>query len=331
MKKKNYKNILVDVRGGTGKNFAFAHILPELKERYEHVSVISPYHDIFEASPYCDKAYNPQEIKSAFEDAEDDTLIVVDHIYDTDAFIRKEISYADAFRVLCGLEPKGEDVMDTKCELDPLKPFPFLRIQVDAIKKDIADKGFEDFVVVQFTGGQTPLVQVPAKVENGQQVPDWSRVPYTGQNAGLSRHYPHDKAQEFINAFREAHPKTAIIHFSLPNEGGYDGVLQYVYPYLTYQILVQDENCRGIVGIDSSLQHLAAGLTKGVIVWGHSEPKSFGYSHYKNIIQKCNRNGIKYFSALGPAANRIDYIKPTDLLKEVDEVLFGVHIETVEE
>lgn len=318
-----YRNILIDVRGGTGKNFVFAHLLPELKEKYELVSVISPYFDIFQASPYCDKAYNPQEVKSAFEDAEDDTLIVVDHIYDTNEFIRKEISYADAFRKLCGLETKdGEEYMDLSQSLDPEKAFPFLKDMLKHIKEELKKKGYKDFIVAQFTGGQTPLVQVPAKEENGKQVPDWSRVPYTGQQAGLARHYPHDKAQEFIKLFREAHPKTAILHYSLPNEGSYEGVEQYTFPYLLYTLLTQEEDCRGIVAIDSSLQHLAAGNCKGVVLWGHSHPISFGYRHYNNIIQKCNRSGIKYFSALGPAANRIDYIKPAELLKEVDNTLF---------
>ena len=322
---KDYKNILVDVRGGTGKNIAFLSIAKELKEKYEHVSVISPYFDLAQACDYVDKAYNPQEVRSAIEDAGDDTLIIVDHIYDTDAFIRKEISYQDAFRVMCGLEPKDEPTGGTSAisELNPERAFPHLRQVADSILNEIKSKGYKDFIMFQGTGSQSPLVQVPPKMENGQQVPDWSKVPYNGQNMGLSRHYPKNLADEFISKFQKEHPKTAIINYNLPNEYHFDGVFQYTVPYLTYYLLSKADNCVGIVAIDSSLQHLVAGMCKAVVMWHHSLPDSFGYKYNKNLIANCKRDGIKYFSALGPASNRIDYIKPDELLKEVDDYLFG--------
>lgn len=319
---KNYKNILVDVRGGTGKNFAFISIAKELKEKYEHVSVISPYFDLAMSSIYVDKVYRPEEVRSAIEDAGDDTLIVIDHIYDTDAFIRKEISYQDAFRLACGLKTKDNKTggTDAFSELNPEKAFPYLTQQKNEILKVIKDNGFEDFIIVQFTGSQSPLIHIPAN-EKGQ--PDWSKVPYNGQNTGLSRHYPKDKADEFIRLFRAAHPKTAIVNYSLPNEYRFEGVFQFTVPYLCYYCLAKEANCLGIVAIDSSLQHMVAGVTKAVVLWAHSLPDSFGYKFNKNIIQPCKRDGIKYFSALGPASNRIDYIKPEDLLKEVDDYIFN--------
>lgn len=319
---KNYKNILVDVRGGTGKNFAFISIAKELKEKYEHVSVISPYSDIAASSAYVDKVYNPNEVRSAIEDAGDDTLIVIDHIYDTDAFIRKEISYQDAFRLACGLKTKDEKTGGTTAvsELNPTKTYPYLENQKNSILKSIKENGFEDFIIVQFTGSQSPLTQIPTN-EKGE--PDWSKVPYNRQNTGLSRHYPKDLADEFIKLFRTAYPKTAIINYSLPNEYRFDGVFQFTTPYLAYYELAKLPECKGIVAIDSSLQHMVAGVTKAVVLWAHSLPDSFGYKYNRNIIQPCKRDGIKYFSALGPASNRVDYIKPEKLLEEVDSYLFN--------
>ena len=319
---KNYKNILVDVRGGIGKNFAFISIAKELKEKYEHVSVISPYFDIPASSAYVDKAYNPNEVRSAIEDAGDDTLIVIDHIYDTDAFIRKEISYQDAFRLACGLKAKDNKTggTDTVSELNPEKAFPYLTQQKNEILKAIKENGFEDFIIVQFTGSQSPLVQVPTN-EKGQ--PDWSKVPYNGQNTGLSRHYPKDKADEFIRLFRTAHPKTAIINYNLPNEYQFEGVFQFTIPYLCYYCLAKEVNCLGIVAIDSSLQHMVAGVTKAVVLWAHSLPDSFGYKFNTTIIQPCKRDGIKYFSALGPASNRVDYIEPSKLLETVNGAFYN--------
>lgn len=326
MEKKNYKNILVDVRGGTGKNFAFASICKELKEKYEHVSVISPYNDIFESCHYVDKTYRPEQVRSAIEDAADDTFIVIDHIYDSDAFIRKEISYQDAFRAACGLKQidKSTGGASTVSELSPSSAYPFLSNQKNQILEEIKKNGFTDFIIVQFTGGQSPLVQVPVN-EKGQQ--DWSKVPYNGNNTGLSRHYPINLAQDFIKRFREAHPETAIINYNLPNEYRIEGTFQFTVPYLCYYELAKEVNCIGTISIDSSLQHMVAGVTKSVVIWGHSLPDSFGYTYNKNIIQNCKRDGIKYFSALGPAANRIDYISPEKLLEEVENYLFGNKVE----
>lgn len=326
--KKTYKNILVDVRGGTGKNIAFSHILPELKEKYEIVSVISPYKDVFEASEYCDKAYSPNEVKAAIEDAADDTLIVIDHIYDTNEFIRKEISYQDAFRKLCGIDTKdGLNGSTAKSNLDSNR-FPMLKGQADQVVDTIKKNGFDDFILLQHTGGQSPLVQVPVEVRKNEktgkdeQVQAWDKVQYNGQNAGLSRHYPEDKTSEFVKKFRMEHPKTAVIDYGLPNEPAIDGTFRFIIPYLAYLDLAKREECKGAICIDSSLQHLLAGVTKCVVLWHHTLPTSFGYSYNKNIIANCNRSGIKYFSALGPASNRIDYVKPDELLKEVNKYLF---------
>ena len=51
---------------------------------------------------------------------------------------------------------------------------------------------------MQFEGGQSPLVQVPVK-EDGTR--DWSKVPTNYENEPLKRHYPFEKAQEFIKLF----------------------------------------------------------------------------------------------------------------------------------
>ena len=186
------------------------------------------------------------------------------------------------------------------------------------LKSTIAT-GVEDFVIMQFEGGQSPLVDVP-KAPDGS--PDWTKIPTNYESEPLKRHYPFEKAQEFINLFQKAHPRTGIVLYQLPNEHRYEGTLDFMLPYLCYYELAKSEKCRGTVSIDSSLQHMVAGITKSVVIWGHSLPLSFGYNYNKNIIQKCNRDDILYFSALGPSGARIDYIQPEELLKEVDAYLF---------
>lgn len=313
------RSIAINVTGGTGKNASLTHILPELKEKYEHIYIRTPYKDIFECCPEVDYVYGPDEVRAFFMDNKG-IPIIHDSMYTTDAFIKKTVSYADAWRIMLGLDThNNKDGSDVKTIIDPSKKFPQLRQMADEL-----DTG--PFIIVQFWGGQTPLVQVPL---NEKHEPDWGRVPYDYEHEPLKRHYPVDKAQEFVNLFRAAHPDVRIIQYSLPNEPRLVGCEYKLKPYLAYNLLARSPNCQGIVAIDSSLQHLTAGLCKAVILWAHSLPTSFGYEYNHNIIQKCNRDDILYFTELGPSAARVEYIEPDKLLDEVEGYLYGDDTNTV--
>ena len=315
------KKAYVAINGGLGKNIAFSQLTKEIKETYDFLAVTSPYYDVFEACPYVDYVYKPNEMKDFISDAKHNNAeIFIDRIYDTSDFIYKKVSYADAYRKMLHLKPKhNKNGSDTKTELEPIKKYNFINDQLKDIIAQIKTNGFEDFIIVQFEGGQSPL-ELPPPDANGQ--PDWSKKPTNYDNEPLKRHYPYEKAQQFINIFRETHPRTAVIVYQLPNEHRYEGVFQFTVPYLTYYELSKFPECKGTVSIDSSLQHLVAGNTKSVVIWGHSLPRSFGYEYNHNIIQKCNREDILYFSALGPSGARIDYIDPEELVKEVTEYCF---------
>ena len=319
-------SIYINSQGGTGFNLALAHVIPELKEKYDEVAVLSPYFDIFESCPYVDLVYKPNEIRDFIFDAKSkDAKLICERMYDSEEFIYKKVSYADAWRKAAGLKTKGNKVgSDTKTNLEPEKKYPYLGNQANEIVKTIKEKGYKDFVIMQFTGGQSPLVQVPQSTDkDGKVFADWNKVPYNYENEPLKRHYPIDLVNKFIELFRNAHPETAVILYQLPNEPAPENVFRFTVPYLAYHVLARKDECVGVVSIDSSLQHLVAGLTKTVVIWGHSLPLSFGYDYNKNILQDCRRDDILYFSALGPSGAAIRYIKPEDLLKEVDAYLFG--------
>lgn len=316
------KSIYINSKGGTGFQFALSHILPELKQEYEEVAVISPYSDIFECNPYCDIVYKPNEIRDFIMDAKSkNAKLVVERMYDTEDFVYKKVSYADAWRKMAGLKTKGnKNGSDTHTVCEPSKKFPMLLQQKNQIIEEIKKNGFESFIICQFWGSQSPLVRVPVD-EKGQ--PDWIKVPYNYDDEPLKRHYPVDLAQEFVNEFRKEHPKTAVILYSLPNEPNLEGTFKFTVPYLTYHELAKDYMCDGVVAIDSSLQHLVAGLTKTLVIWAHSLPTSFGYCYNTNIIQDCRRDDIFYFSDLGPSGAAVRYIKPEELLAKVDYFLYG--------
>jgi len=304
------KKAYIQINGGLGKNIAFSQITKEAKEVYDFIAVLSPYYDIFECCPYVDYVYKPTEVKDFISDAKNDEAeIFIDHIYDTSDFIYKNISYADAYRKMLHMKVKGnKNGSDTKTELEPYSKYPQLQNQVTKVLDQIKKDGYSDFVIVQFEGGFSPLTVPP--VVDGKQ--DWTKLP-KDYNEPLRRMYPY--GQQFVDLFHQKYPNTAIINYALPNEKEYNNTYKFVMPYLTYYELAKLPECIGTISIDSSLQHLVAGNTKSTVVWAHSLPKSFGYEYNNNVIQKCNRNDILYFSQLGPSGARVDYIKPEKLLE----------------
>jgi len=305
----------INVQGGTGLNIALASFLTEMKKFHseDKYYVCSPYSDIFECCDAVDGVYKGNEMRDFIFDCRDDDGTIINHrLYDMSDFIFKRLNYSEAWAQLLGYEwTDTENGTKVKSILNPLNKYPALQQSVDNVLKAIKDNNFDDFIIIQFTGGQSPLTQAP----NG----DWSKVPYDYENEPLKRHYPIDKVIEFCKLYHEKHPKTAIVNFGLPNEPCPDlpYVVKTVMPYLAWYELAKHAKC--IVCIDSSLQHLTAGLgIPTTVIWGHSKPKNFGYSYNNNIEQECRTDDLLYFSALGPSGAKIKYISPTDLLDAVD-------------
>lgn len=314
------KDIYIICSGGVGFNFAFASILPELKQKYNRICVLSPYFDIFESSEFVDICYKPDELKDFLFDAMyNDAKLVCDNVYTDEDFIFKKLTFADVWRKVCNLPVNNEKYSNTKSILNPLKKFPELVASLKKVMDELSDKGFTKYVIMQFEGGQSPLVNVP-KDKDGK--PDWSKVPSKYNNEILKANYPYEYASEFISLFQQKHPDVGVIIYQLPNEHKFQNVINLEVPYITYYELAKQKDCIGTISIDSSLQHIVAGLTKSVVLWGHTLPESFGYSYNKNIIQKCNRNDILYIPDIGPFTAKINYIKPAEFLKEVDDYLF---------
>lgn len=316
----------INVQGGTGLNFGLASFISYIKTEgddngnkdYEFY-VCSPYYDIFESCEYVDGVYKPNELKDLIFDCKaNDGELIMHRLYDMNDFIFKRLNYSQAWSELMHI-PFTDTEKGTKVKslLDPLKKYPNLIPVIEKVKEKIWGS---EYAIMQFTGGQSPLVQVPAKVVDGKpnpSEPDWSKVPYDYDNEPLKRHYPIDKVQEFVDLYHQEYPERKIVLYQLPNEPAPKGdfIIQVTIPYLAYYELAKD--AKEIVCIDSSLQHLAAGLTKTTVIWAHSKPENFGYSYNKNIEQKCRTDDLLYFSALGPSGAKVDYIRPRDLIGEI--------------
>lgn len=306
------RELFIDVKGGLGYNISLCRVLSEVKASVQDSDhdfrfyVRSPYWDVFEACGAVDGVYKPEEIRDFIFDAKERNAEIIEHrLYDMSDFIYKRLNYREAWlkllNISCDFPEKQVDFLDKTLDV-----WPNLNKNLNSIKEKIGDK---DFIIVQFCGGQSPL--------DSPQDGNWENKPYDYQHEPLKRHYPTDKAQKFIDLYKKAHPNTVIVQYTLPNEPQLEGCEHFVVPYLTYYELAKDEHCKGFVAIDSSLQHLISGLVPGVVIWGHSLPDNFGYNCNKNVIQKCRRDDILYFTELGASGAKIDYIEPEDLMKEV--------------
>ena len=91
-------------------------------------------------------------------------------------FVFKKLNYSQAWAKLMNI-PFTDTEKGTKVKsiLEPTKKYPALINMVEGLKKLIKDKGFEDYAIMQFTGGQSPLVQVLLR-RNFQRFSDSGQV-----------------------------------------------------------------------------------------------------------------------------------------------------------
>ena len=301
------KKFFIDVKGGLGYNIALTRVIQSLPKSDYQVKVLSPYWDIFAAAGI--EYYKPEEVKDFIFDAFEEGAEIVEHrLYDMSDFIYKKLNYRDAWCKLLNVPEVPEEDYN-QLTLNPEKVFPQLTKQVEDILSKIKDK----FILVQFAGGQSPL-DMP-------QDGDWAKKPYDYEHEPLKRHYPIDKAQRFVDEFKKANPDIAVIQYALPNEPQLDNCEHFIVPYLVYYVLSKSDRCLGAFTVDSSLAHLITGNTKVMTLWAHSLPDAFGYCCNKNVIQKCRRNDILYFSLLGPSGAKVEYADPEELAKEFIEYI----------
>lgn len=287
-------NYYISVQGGLGLNISLARFIASYKHLNKNAEdrffIKSPYWDVFEACPAIDYVYKPEYTYDFLQDAkyDENSRLVVGRLYDNEHFIKKEDNYLKAWGRLLGIKPPKILLDDF---LDPIKKFP-------DIAEDLKKFDTEDFVIMQFWGGQSPLGD-----EN---------VEYNYENEPLKRAYPKEYAQKFVDLYKKKYPDRKIYLYSLPNEPELEHTEKVLVPYLTYYELAK--KAKGFVAIDSSLQHLITGLCPGVVLWGHTHPDHFGYAENNNILQNCRRDDIYYFTELGPSNARVDYIDPEYLI-----------------
>ena len=245
------------IEGGLGKQVAFTAIIDALvKKDKEKIQVHSPYVDIFGGN------------------------VNVKYALDASSILYQDKRILDSQNI-CYCEPykanfiKGEQhIIQSYCKLfgvkydEKMRPEMFTDHYKDPAKKVVGD---DDFIVVQFTGGQAPAGFDPQNNYFGGGDP--------------TRNYNQFLAQKAIDLIKEKHEDLKIINFSLPNEPAYKKTERPdTIPFAQWHEILKLPNCKGFISVDSCLNHFARSAgRRGVVIWGGTRWIQFGYKQNINI------------------------------------------------
>lgn len=297
------KKCIISVEGGLGKHVMFTSILSEFKEKkgYEDIYIISPYFDVFKCCKAVTDAFPPGQgtlYQELVLDPECD--IYWKEPYSNQRFIKKECHLFEAWAEELGFE-LSKNPMDYTPDLSELEnQYPDIKNLAEVKAKEWGN----NFILVQFCGGQSPLNSMVD--EKGNQ------VQYNDKAECIKRNY--FKGQTIIDELKSKFPDAIIVHYSLPNEPSYNNSVKVTVPYLTYILLAR--KAKAVITTDSSLQHIATGNCNNVtVIWGETRPEHFGYNCNHNICASHVLNSQPYFKPLGVSPSIVKMPEPVEVLK----------------
>lgn len=296
------KKCLINVEGGLGKNIMLTAILVEFKAKkgYDEVYVISPYFDVFKACSVVTDAFPPMQgtlYQELVLDEECD--IYWKEPYSNQRFIKKQCHLFEAWA-----EELGFELDNNPATYEPLlDKIPEEYPAVAKAVEEYLSKWQNNFCLVQFSGGQSPLT--PMQDKNGQP------VQYRAEQEALKRNY--FKGEKVVQLLQKKYPGATIVHFALPNEPTIEGAVKIQVPYLAYHLIAA--KAKEIVCIDSSLQHLATGTNDNItVIWGETRPEHFGYMRNRNVTAQHVLNSQPYFKPLGVSPSLVKMPEPEEVV-----------------
>jgi ADP-heptose:LPS heptosyltransferase len=301
-------NIIIQLNGGVGKHVAFTSLLPLIKEKYQNIYITTPYADLYFGNPYITKI-NPQLDKNFYKNIilKDSTKIVMTDPYDVQSFIKKEKHLLEVWGEMCGIEVKNG--MDLKPEIFMNENEKF---SVDKIVNEIKNSTNSKYILIQLNGGQSPH----DFDKNGNQE-------FSFFNENSKRHYPFDYYVQLIKKLKDRFPEHTILRYGLMNElvpnevSKMVATMQPAVHYKNYYWLAQYADY--IICIDSSLQHMTAGIKPSVVIWGDTKPEHFGYSIHRNLIEK-NEDTMAYCRPFGESNQDVKFPSPEKVLYQLEKL-----------
>ena len=278
------------VEGGIGKCTAFTSLIPKLKQKSE-VQIYTPYIPCF--------ANNP-DVKLVLEQSlpiQDPRIMASDNIY-----------YCEPYK--SNFQFGKQHIIESYCEHHGvefdvnMKPKLYTEHLKENVDKWLKDKEINKYILVQFSGGQSPLT-------------------YDGNynNINPNRNYPPFLAQQVINMLKEEYKDATIIDCTLPNEPAYMNTIKCDLHWSEVHELMKD--ALGFVSIDSCLNHFSASAEKhGVVIWGSTRWTQFGYSHNKNLhFHMGNKWDESKFIDSDPRNNMVEPKIVIDKFKKLDKTI----------
>jgi ADP-heptose:LPS heptosyltransferase len=278
------------VEGGIGKQVAFTAIIPALKKRDEEsIQISSPYVDCYGGNPHVKMVYDLSSIPLNDQRILESDNIIYFEPYKSN-FVKGQMHIVESFCQLTGVEYSPE-----------MRPRIYTDHLSESVDKWLKERDIEKYVLVQFTGGQTPLAYAPDK-------------PY--QSSNFEKNYPQYFANYIVQQLIERYDVT-VIDCSLPNEPHIPGAIKCDLHWA--QIHEMMKKAKGWIGIDSCVNHFSASTgVPGVAVWGNTSWVQFGYMHNKNLTFHQTKEYNDYFT---PDLNdpRNIQVDPNLVLKVFDE------------
>ena len=244
------------IEGGIGKQVAFtAFINAHAKKDKHKIQILTPYVDIFGGNTNVKFALDAHTISQQDKRVLDSDNIFYCEPYKSN-YLKGGISLIHSYCKLFGV--KFLETMRPKMFTDHYKE------QAKAIAGD------DDFIVMQFSGGQAPAGFNP-------QNQYFSNDP--------TRNYHPHLAQKVIDMIREKYKDLKIFNFSLPNEPKYEETEQpELMPFAQWHEVLKLPNCKGFISVDSCLNHFARSAgRRGVVIWGGTRWTQLGYKQNVNI------------------------------------------------
>lgn len=302
------KRLVIGLSGGIGKHVSFTALLPKLKEKYEEIYIGTPYANVFAGNPYVTKI-NPFMNGEFYKNimCQDDTRLVSSDPYDHQDFVKKKIHLLEAWGDLCGIKIENGMNLTTEVYLTETEKYNY-----DRAKSEINKVTKDKYILIQLNGGQSPLNYQEG---NAQQF-DFSKE-------GTVRFYPFDYYVELVKSLRKKYPGHSIIRYGLSNEPVPSEIANDVMTlgmplgdFKTYYML--SKKAAGVICIDSSLQHITAGIKKSVVIWGQTAPEHFGYSFHKNLRNE-TRDSYAYFRPFGDPYENTMFPNPEEVIEALKD------------
>jgi hypothetical protein len=298
-------NLYIQINGGVGKHISFTSFLPILKNKYENIYISSIYGDIFKGNPYVNEV-NPKIDKTFYKNIilNDNTKIVLTDPYDYESFLKKKIHVLQAWGDLC--EIQVDNPMNLKTELYMVENEKFI---VDKIINELRKRTKDKFIMIQLNGGQSPH---SFDMDNQKE--------FTFYNEDSKRFYPFDYYIELIKKLKENYPEYTIVRYGLINEQiphEISNNILTIQPAILYKNYYWiSQYAKHVICIDSSLQHMTAGIKPSTVIWGNTKPEHFGYNIHKNL-QEYNENTMSYCRTLGENNPNIKFPFPDKVMENL--------------